>query len=148
MNDEVRHEGIIDSINGEHITVRIVQTSACLHCKIAGHCNSADSKEKMVDVWTKDADRYQPGQTVTVAIGGRVGLKAVLLAFVVPVVLALIVIVLALRITDTTGACPLEAPMDQAAAAGAGMMTFVIYYIALYFFRDSLQDKFKFRIIN
>lgn len=147
MNDEVRHEGIIDSINGEHITVRITQTSACLHCKIAGHCNSADSKEKLVDVWEKDTSRYELGQKVTVVIGSKIGLKAVMLAFVLPVIISIIAIAITLNVTDSQGAFNNDELMQQAAAALAGIMVFIIYYVGLYFFRDSLQEKFKFRIL-
>lgn len=147
MNDEVRHEGIIDSINGEHITVRITQTSACLHCKIAGHCNSADSKEKLVDVWEKDTSRYELGQKVTVVIGSKIGLKAVMLAFVLPVIISIIAIAITLNVTDSQGAFNNDDLMQQAAAALAGIMVFIIYYVGLYFFRGSLQEKFKFRIL-
>lgn len=147
MNDEVRHEGIIDSINGEHITVRITQTSACLHCKIAGHCNSADSKEKLVDVWEKDTSRYELGQKVTVVIGSKIGLKAVMLAFVLPVIISIIAIAITLNVTDSQGAFNNDELMQQAAAALAGIMVFIIYYVGLYFFRGSLQEKFKFRIL-
>lgn len=147
MNDEVRHEGIIDSINGEHITVRITQTSACLHCKIAGHCNSADSKEKLVDVWEKDTSRYELGQKVTVVIGSKIGLKAVMLAFVLPVIISIIAIAITLNVTDSQDAFNNDELMQQAAAALAGIMVFIIYYVGLYFFRGSLQEKFKFRIL-
>lgn len=146
MNDEIRHEGKIESIQGDHITVRIVQTSACLHCKIAGHCNSAESKEKVVDVWTRYAASYAVGQDVMVTIGSTIGLKAVFLAFVVPVVIALAVIWSMLNVTSPTGAYPVSEPYDQGIAALAGLMTFIVYYIGLYFFRDKLKGEFRFRI--
>lgn len=146
MNDEIRHEGRIESIQGEHLTVRITQTSACLHCKIAGHCNSAESKEKLVDVWSKQASEYAVGQTVVVTMGGKVGLKAVFLAFVVPVVIALCVIWGTLNITSPAGEWPLPEPYDQGVAALAGMLAFIVYYVGLYFFRDKLRGEFRFRL--
>lgn len=146
MNDEVRHDGVVQSIDGGHVKVRINQTSACLHCKIAGHCNSADSKEKIIDVWTKNASKYAVGQTVTVVMGGKMGLKAVLYAFVVPVVLASIAIFVVLQMTSSDGIYPMAEPYDQGIAALAGLLTFVVYYTGLYFFRGHLEGKFQFRI--
>lgn len=146
MNDEIRHKGRIETISGEHVRVRIVQTSACLHCKIAGHCNSADSKEKVIDVLTKHAIKYEIGQEVVVVIGSKVGLKAVLLAFVLPVVIAMAVICVALNITSTDGMYSLPEQYSQGVAAAAGMLTFVLFYVGLYFFRDTLKGKFQFHI--
>lgn len=146
MNDQIRHEGKVEQIDGTHLRVRIVQTSACLHCKIAGHCNSAESKEKIVDVWTKHAANYRVGQQVCVVMGGKLGLKAVFLAFVVPVILATLLIFAVLQMTSPEGLWPLDEPYNQGAAAVAGLLTFVVYYIGLYFFRDAMQEKFQFRI--
>ena len=64
MADTIKHQGIVENINGTHLQVRIVQTSACAACSIKGHCTSADAKEKLIDV--------------------TMGVMAVLLAFVVP----------------------------------------------------------------
>ena len=146
MNDQIKHDGSIVNIEGEHIQVRIAQTSACLHCKIANHCNSAESKEKVIDVWTKNAQAYAVGQNVSVVMGGKKGLKAVLIAFVVPLVLAFAVIMAALQLTSEGGIHPVNPPYNQGIAAVAGMLTFAIYYTALYFMRDSLEGDFKFRI--
>ena len=49
--DTIRHSGIVDSVSGDCIKVRILQTSACASCKVAGYCNASESKEKIVDVF-------------------------------------------------------------------------------------------------
>jgi len=46
----IEHEGIIEKIRGNHITVRILQQSACGACHAKGMCTAADTKEKLVDV--------------------------------------------------------------------------------------------------
>ena len=50
MADIIKHQGIVENINSSHIKVRIVQTSACAACSAKGHCASADTKEKIIDV--------------------------------------------------------------------------------------------------
>lgn len=147
MNEKINHDGIVEALDGEHVRVRIVQTSACLHCKIAGHCGSADSKEKIVDVWTKNAARYSVGQKVQVVMSGRLGLKAVFIAFVVPLIIAFALIIATLYATSPDGCYPVAEPNNQGLAAIAGLLTFVIYYTILYFCRSVLESKFQFSII-
>lgn len=146
MGEEVNHKGRIETIEGNHIVVRILQTSACLHCKIAGHCNSAESKEKLVDVWTQHAEKYIVGQDVEVVMRGRVGLKAVFLAFVLPVIIAFAAIWAELQMTSPSGVWPLSEPYNEGVGALVGVVVFIVYYTLLYFFRDSLQKQFRFRI--
>ena len=47
MSNKIRHEGVIDSIDEGCVHVRILQTSACAACKVAGYCNAAEAKEKI-----------------------------------------------------------------------------------------------------
>ena len=55
MNTKISHSGVIEEIQGDGVKVRIVQTSACAACKVAGYCNAADKKEKIIDVRCADA---------------------------------------------------------------------------------------------
>ena len=77
MADIIKHQGIVENINGSHVMVRIVQTSACAAC-------SANTKEKMIDVISNDASSYQPGDRVIVFGELSMGMMAVLLAFIIP----------------------------------------------------------------
>ena len=57
MSNKIRHEGVIDSIDEGCVHVRILQTSACAACKVAGYCNAAEAKEKIVDVFCDAIDQ-------------------------------------------------------------------------------------------
>lgn len=145
MSDRIRHDGKIEKILDKgHLQVRIVQTSACQSCKMAGHCLSSESKEKVVDVWTENATRYTPGETVVVTASAKTGAIAVILGFVVPSVLLLITVVTALNVLPESPAG--ELPMNQAYAALAGIGILVPYYIVLYCIRGYMQTKLTFGI--
>ena len=58
MTDIIKHRGIVENINGFHIRVKIVQTSACSACSVKGHCNASESKEKLVDVFDTKASSF------------------------------------------------------------------------------------------
>ena len=81
MANTIKHQGIVENINGSHLQVRIIQTSACASCSVKGHCTSADTKEKLVDVADADAASYQPGDRVWVTGELSMGVMAVLFAF-------------------------------------------------------------------
>ena len=129
MNDSISHSGIIDSITGTKVRVRIVQNSACSSCKIASHCSSAESKEKMVDVRCIDASNYKVGQAVNVLASQSVGMKAVLLAFVVPVVVLLTTILVCVGNGISDGV-----------AALAGIASLSPYYFVLWLFRGKIEN--------
>ena len=86
-NNTIKHLGIVENIQGSHLSVRIVQTSACAACSAKGHCSSADSKDKIIDIIDTAASSYQVGEKVMVVGETSMGMMAVLLAFVLPFVL-------------------------------------------------------------
>ena len=62
MSKTIEHTGVIESINGNQIRVKIVQSSACSSCQVKSMCSSSESKEKlskkekldMIDKLTKE----------------------------------------------------------------------------------------------
>ena len=86
-NNTIKHLGIVENIQGSHLSVRIVQTSACAACSAKGHCSSADSKDKIIDIIDTAASSYQVGEKVMVVGETSMGMMAVGLAFVLPFVL-------------------------------------------------------------
>ena len=66
MDEKITHAGIVEQVDGGRVRVRIMQTSACAACKVAGHCNAAEAKEKLVDVFTASASQWKVGDAVTV----------------------------------------------------------------------------------
>ena len=77
MSQKISHSGIVERIDDGCVHVRIVQTSACAACKVAGYCNAAESKEKIIDVYCDSVAAYQVGQQVVVGSseGAVVGLR-------------------------------------------------------------------------
>ena len=66
MTDIIKHRGIVENIEGSHVRVRIVQTSACSACSVKGHCNASESKEKLIDVFDMKASSYRIGEEVMI----------------------------------------------------------------------------------
>jgi len=135
MSNNIRHEGIIDSIEEGCVHVRILQTSACAACKVKGYCNAAEAKEKLVDVYCDDVAAYRTGQEVTVATSGDVAARALLWAFGLPFVVMVGVLTLVLWRTG-----------DEGLAAVSGLLSLVPYYGLLFLLRHRMRRQLAFVI--
>ena len=156
MANEIKHTGTIIAIEGETVRVKIEQSSACSACQAKAMCTSTDKKEKIIEVamrqtaaLTEDRpaapDRRQNpeprtenlkiGDTVEVIIKQRMGWKAVVIAYIVP----LIVLVGTLAVLDMR--------MESEALAGVIALGVTgVYFIVLRLFRNKLQREFSFSI--
>ena len=83
----------------------------------------------MIDVRCPDASRYSVGQAVTVMAAQAVGMKAVVLAFVVPTILLLVTIMICI-----------SNELSDGIAALAGIAALVPYYFILYLNRNKLEN--------
>lgn len=136
MSTKISHSGIVESIEDGCVKVRIVQTSACAACKVAGYCNAAESKEKIVDVFgDATAKELVVGQQVTVTTSGQVAAKALMWGFGLPFVLMVAVLVLVLWLTGSEGK-----------AALSGLAALVPYYILLWLLRNRMRQQLAFSI--
>lgn len=135
MTTEIKHSGIVDEIKGDCVKVRIVQSSACASCKIAGHCNASESKEKIVDVYDRGASRLAVGDSVVVIASQRMGYFAVMLSSVIPLFVLIAVLAIVLAVTGS-----------EVAAAVSSLCSLLPYYLVLYAFRDKIKTRLSFRV--
>jgi sigma-E factor negative regulatory protein RseC len=135
MSNKIKHSGVVENILGDSVQVRIVQTSACAACKVAGYCNASESKEKLVDVYHADTRNLRVGDVVTVTASTQVAAQALLLGFGLPFVVLVAVLIAVLLITGNEGA-----------AALSGLAALVPYYAVLFLFRNCIRDKLSFSI--
>ena len=135
MAQDIRHQGVVDSIDGQNVIVRITQSSACGGCQARNICRAAESKEKLVEVHQTDTGNYIVGQAVTVVGAESLGMKAVAFAFGLPLLLLLIALVTVMAFTGS-----------EKVAAIAALGILVPYYIVLFLLRDRIKRDFQFRI--
>ena len=115
--------------------VRIVQTSACAACSAKGHCASADTKEKMIDVISNDASSYQPGDRVIVFGELSMGMMAVLLAFIIPFCVLIISLFTFMAIWN-----------DELFSAICSLALLIPYYYIFWLNKTRMGKKFSFSI--
>ena len=135
MADIIKHRGIVEKVEGMHVTVRIVQTSACAACSAKGLCNASESKEKQIDVYEANPS-YQIGEEVMVCGTTSMGMQAVLLAFGVPLLILVLALGVSMKLTGE----------DALLSSGIALLSVVPYYTAIYFCKDKLNRTFSFTI--
>ena len=135
MANTIKHQGIVENINGSHLQVRIIQTSACASCSVKGHCTSADTKEKLVDVADADAASYQPGDRVWVTGELSMGVMAVLLAFVLPFLVLIFSLFAFMAMWH-----------DELVSALCSLGLLIPYYYILWLNKSRMGKKFSFSV--
>ncbi len=113
-------EGIVTAVSGNEVEIRITVQSACAGCHAKGVCASFETAEKTVRARTDEP--LAPGDRVTVMVEDRMAWRAVLFAFVLPM-LVFGVVVFALLHRDVA-----EPVAGIAALAAVGA-----YFILLHF---------------
>ncbi|MBQ8672799.1 MAG: SoxR reducing system RseC family protein [Bacteroides sp.] len=136
MADTIKHQGIVENIDGSRLQVRIVQTSACAACSAKGHCTSADTKEKLIDVTVGEDESYRVGDRVWVIGELSMGILAVLLAFVLPFLVVLVSLFLFMNVWG-----------DELGAALCSLALLIPYYYILKLNRSKLGKKFSFSVL-
>ena len=137
MAQEIRHDGVVDSVDGQDVMVRIVQSSACAGCQASRICRAAESKERLIPVHCADTSGLHAGQAVTVAGAQSMGMKAVAFAFGLPLLLLLAGMITAMAVTGS-----------EKIAAVSALAVLAPYYIILFLLRDRIGGSFEFRIIK
>jgi sigma-E factor negative regulatory protein RseC len=135
MADLIKHKGIVEKIDGSHVTVRIVQTSACSSCSAKGLCNASESKEKLIDVYQSQVP-CRVGEEVVVCGTTSMGMRAVFLAFGIPLLILLASLFVSMRMTDD----------DALLSAVIALCAVIPYYLIIYLCKDKLDRTFSFTI--
>ncbi len=133
----IKHDGIVIAVNANGtVRVKIVQTSACAACKAKAMCASAESKEKEIEAIGDGL--LTVGDTAEVLVQQKLGWKAVLLAYILPFVVMLGVVVIGNGL-QVIG----EEIIGTIALCAMG-----VYYIVLGFFKDKIQKEFSFTAVK
>ena len=136
MSHQIVHQGTVASITGDSMQVRITQRAACSECSVSAHCHIAEQKEKLVDVnHVKDIRRFRVGETVLLTFAEQSGMRAVVLAFVVPFLIVVAAVFGCSLFTDS-----------EPVMAYTGILFLIPYYIILYLLRNRLKENFTFHV--
>ncbi|MEG0788888.1 MAG: SoxR reducing system RseC family protein [Alistipes sp.] len=130
MKQRIEHIGVVKSVGNGRVCVEITSHSACGSCSARAACGMSESETKIIDVYTPQAADYIAKEQVTVSVGRAMGATAVILAYVVPFVFLLAVLILASFLAISEGI-----------AAISALAAVIIYYGILFLFRHKIENK-------
>ena len=136
MTNQIKHLGIVESMEGPYVKVRILQVSACSTCSIKGHCNASDMKEKLIDAYNMHNAPLTIGERVMVCGTTSMGMKAVLFAFALPFVILLLSLFIVMSVTEG----------DEILSAFISLCMLIPYYLILFKQRNKMSNTFSFTV--
>ena len=135
MTEQVKHTGKVVSMTPQLTTVQIVSHSACSECRAASLCGMSEYTEKAIRVPTDPYAKYGVGDEVQVVLKASMGMKAVWLAYFLPLVVLLAV---------ALGLIALG--VGEVAAGLGGLAAVGVYYFIIWLLRERLRNEYVFTI--
>ena len=135
MKNEIVHSGRIIEITPDFTTVEIIVSSACSSCHAKGLCGMSEEEQKVISLPTDPYSEHVVGDEVKVCTKMSMGLKAVWISYVIPLMILMILI---LSLSSVIGN---ELVRGLVALGGVAL-----YYLLVWVFRDRLNNEFVFYI--
>ena len=139
MKNEIRHKAKVVEMTPEFTTVEIIVSSACAECHAKGLCGMSEEEEKLISLPTDPYATYNVGDEVELCTKMSMGMKAVWISYVVPL---LILMILILSLSAVFGNSD-----HKEIIAGIGSVAGVaVYYFVVWLLRGKLNNEFVFYI--
>jgi sigma-E factor negative regulatory protein RseC len=129
----IDHDGIVQRIEDNKVTVIITASSACSGCHAEGSCSLSGNEEKIIEVRGKY--NVKPGDHVTILMKQSMGYAALFLGYLLP-----LIIVVTLLITLISFKIP------ELASGLISIIILIPYYFIMFLFRKTINEKFKFTL--
>ena len=130
----VEQQGIVEDIKNGVATVNITSFSACASCQTKGACGMTEVAEKHIDVAVNE-EQYHKGERVNILMKKSLGLRATLLAYVLP----FLIIIFALIILTSIG-------VSEGLSGIISIGALILYFFILHLAKDKLNKTFQFTL--
>ena len=119
-NHNICREGIIRSIDGDSLQVEVIVSSACSGCHAKSICIPSDRRQEIITVKNTRHENYQVGETVDLLLETSAGNKAVVLAYVLPLLVLLLLLFSCFALTH-----------KELLSVGISVLGVIVYYLIL-----------------
>ena len=133
--NQIEHKGTVALVGRNFVRVDIEVMEACGSCASRKACAMGQGTTREIMVYTDEAQNYSVGEIVNVTAKQSLGLIAVVLCYVIP----LVVLVGALAAAISLG-------LSEGYAAILSLASTVLYFGVLALFRNRLSKRIIFKI--
>ena len=135
MKNNITHKAKVIEMTPDFTTVEILVNSACSECHAKGLCGMSETQEKVISLPTDPYASYNVGDEVVLCTKMSMGMKAVWISYVIPLIILMILIL------------SLSAVFEKEYMTGLVSIAGVaLYYFGIWLFRDRLSNEFVFYI--
>jgi sigma-E factor negative regulatory protein RseC len=133
MENEISHEGVVQSATAGSVTVLLSPGISCSGCQAEKSCGIAGSEHKMINI--DGSFSIVPGEKVLVSMQKSQGFSALFLGYILPLMVVVISLVtlISLKINELSSGL-----------ISVGLL--IPYYGLLFIFRRSINRKFRFTL--
>ena len=133
--EQIEHKGTVALVGRNFVPVDIEVMEACGACASRKACAMGQGTTREILVYTDDAKNYSVGERVNVSARQSMGLMAVLLCYVVPLVVLIATLVVAVSLG-----------LSEGVSAIVTLCVLALYYAVLALFRNKIASKVVFTI--
>ncbi|HIW09904.1 MAG TPA: SoxR reducing system RseC family protein [Candidatus Rikenella faecigallinarum] len=130
----IRQSATVIRVDAAEIEVEVCRPEACAACKAKSVCSEGGGEGKRMTL-VNDGQGYRVGEQIQLVMRRSAGLKAVVIAYLVPVVL----VVAALLIFQAT-------PMSDTTAALLTLGILVLYFVIIRLLRGRINNQLTIEI--
>ena len=134
-SETISHRGKVIDVTPELTTVEIVSQSACSACHAKSLCSLGESVVKKVEVPTRPYHSFKPGDEVNVLLRASMGHKAVVIAYGLPLVVLIAVLLICI-----------ESGLPELFSGLAAIGSVALYYFVIWLLRGRLRNSYEFEI--
>lgn len=139
MKNEIKHKAKVLEMTPDFTTVEIVVSSACSECHAKGLCGISEEEQKVISLPTDPYATYNVGDEVELCTKRTMGMKAVWISYVIPLMVLMILILSLSKV--------FAAYEQSEVIAGLGALAGVaVYYFVIWLLRGRLNNEFVFYI--
>lgn len=126
--------GVVQSIEGQKVYVKVTSASACASCHAHGSCTSSEIKEQIIEADAGEHTNLKPGELVSVKVDLKAGNMALFYGYVLPFFLVFVMLLIATTFTS------------EGIAGLLSLSILLPYYAILYLLRNQMGKRYKFTI--
>jgi len=135
QSSSFQHPGVVKKIENDIIYIDIEVMSACSQCHAHGYCSAFGKTDKVIEVPVIKYPDFKLGDNVNVLIKEVLGMHALMLGYIFPVIVLVLTLFVSYYIT-----------YKENISALITLLFVALYYFLLWVFRKKIQKHFTIEI--
>jgi sigma-E factor negative regulatory protein RseC len=134
-SDSIEHEGVVIDVSQDFVSVAINRQSACSSCGAKGMCSVPNSQNSVIQVPANGFELYSKGEKVKVVMKQSLGMKALWISYIIPLIILLILLLLLSTFK-----------ISEILIGLSIICSLALYFLIIYLLRDHFKKEFVFTI--